>query len=231
MEQGKRVRISVANLCPYIKNRDTGETLAVGIVDKKKLKLGIWKYHALGGGAWMTPEGKKILEEKFSAVFLGEGEDANDARFTISEQHVASVLEMFETSSSEFCEISPFRELKEELEMELINGHSVVEEDELDNAQSSLLRVFRQESAEDGVGASERASTEVPTRRLFYVHMLVVPNGTFEEIVNNKYIRCFTEKELDTTEMGRLIGLTNTGEIMADNLSNYMPGLIYHPGL
>lgn len=218
------VRISVANLCPYIKNKDTGETLAVGIADKGKLERAKWQYHALGGGAWMTPKGKKTLEERYSAIFLGEGKDINDARFTVPEQHVTAILEIFESPSSLFCEIDPFREAKEDIEEELVDG-------DLSDAQGLMLGVFRQEPARDGVGASKNASIKIPTRRLFYVHMLVVPNGAFEHIVNNKYIRCFTEEELDTTEMGRLIGLTNTCQIMADNLSNYVPGLIYHPDL
>lgn len=209
------VRVSVANLATYIKNAATGEVTPVGILNEKKLKKGEILLQALGGGAKMSTHGKSILVDAFDATFAPEGDEASDdARFVVDESQLEMVLGLFEGLDPGFCELDPLREVREEFK------------GDLGDVKSELLGVFRQESAEDGTGTSERASKDVPTRRLFYVHCLVLSDDMYQHFLAHESIRSFTGAELDTTAMGRTKGKTVDGHTMADNLCNYVPRLL-----
>lgn len=209
------VRVSVANLATYVKNAVTGEVTAVGIINEKKLQKGEILLQSLGGGAKMSTHGKSILVDAFDATFAPEGDEtSDDARFTIDESQFDMVLALFKNLAPDFCELDPLREVKEEFK-----GN-------LGDVKSELLGVFRQESAEDGTGTSERASKDVPTRRLFYVHCLILPDDVYQHFLAHESIRSFTGAELDTTAMGRTKGKTGDGYTMADNLCNYVPRLL-----
>lgn len=226
---GQRVRVSVANLASYLVNNDTGEVVAIGIANKKRFeKDGKIFLQALGGAAEMTEDGKKHLEETYSAVFLGEGDDLRDVRFTIPVVNLKVVLALFEVTESDFCEQDPMREVRYELEQETICSDSILCPKTLARASSSVFEgVFYQESAEDGVGTSLRAaSQEIPTKRLFFVHTLRVLNPVFLEILASPYVTRLSEKELDTTQMGRTKGITRSRSPMSDNLCNWIPGYL-----
>lgn len=210
------VRVSVANLAVYVKNASTGEVSAVGILNEKKLAKKEILFKALGGGAKLSAHSKGILIDAFDATFAPEGDDASDdARFTVEERQLEMVLGLFENMNPDFCELDPLREVREEFRGDL--G---------DDVKSELLGVFRQETAEDGTGTSERASKDIPTRRLFYVHCLVLSNDAYQHFLAHESIRSFTGAELDTTAMGLRKGRTGDGHTMADNLCNYVPRLL-----
>ncbi len=215
----------MANLGAYFKNRETGAIIALGIVNKKKLQeKGIRLYHALGGGAKMTPEGKKFLQDNFAAEFAPEDDEtSNDARFVIESEHADEVLKLFEICNPGFCELDPLRELQEELVLKANRGAPVLRFGSLNTASSDLIRVFRQESAQDGVGTSERSSQAMQTRRLFYIHLITVDSLTFMSLCCSSDIYCFDAQELKTTQNGKSKGINKDGLGMSDNLCNYVP--------
>lgn len=221
MDQEMPVRISVANIVPYISIKEPEETVAIGIADKKKYAKGVRQYKACGGGSRVSQEGKEMLEKKFSAIFLGKRKDANDARFITQERYVSEVLGLFENADSDFCEMNPLREIKEEFV-----DAGIAEQNDFEEIEYQHILTFYQKPAKDGVGTSINASKNIPTRRLFYVHKLSVPYEFFLKIANSKLITFFSERQLDLTKSGQSSVRLNNRTIMADNLCNYVPGLI-----
>lgn len=225
----QRVRISVANLASYLSNQDTGEIVAIGIASKKLFEReGKIRWQAIGGAATMTERGMEDMRITFSAEFQGEGDDINDARFTIPLAYVDEVLRLFVTShNEEFCEASPIREVVHELEQEGFCGEAILRPNSLVGATSIYEGAFLQEVAEDGKGTSDRSSMHhIPTRRVFFVHTLCVSNAVFVDVLASPFIVRLNENELETTQFGRTKGITRKMTPMADNLCNWIPGHI-----
>lgn len=223
--EDQNVRISVANLAAYLMNIDTRKIVAIGIMNKKRFEKGEPFLQALGGAATMSPNGMNYARASYKAVFLGEGEDANDARFVVPRDHLEAALAWFQAHGmNDVCETDPMREVTHELEQETFDGSSVLPSGALNGAYAYYHGIFCQEVG-DGKGTSERAAKQnVPTRRLFFVHTLCVPSGVFSSVLSSPYVKLLTEEDLDTTQMGRTKGVTKDGIPMADNLCNWVPG-------
>ncbi len=220
MEQNK-VRVSVANLVSCIYNIETWECVAVGIVNKKRFENGERFLQAIGGASYMTIEGKKLLETKFKADFLEKGKDSMDARFIIPAEYFDEVVRLFENYGEDFCETNLVRELREELVVEKIAGTSVLSLLDLQEVRHSCNGIVQQERAE-GEDTSLRASaSSIPTRRLFYIHELSMPDVIFRKITGCTLISILTTEELRTTNMGRTKGVTVDGTPMSNNLFNW----------
>lgn len=221
--EAQKVRISVANLASYLKNKDTGEVVAIGILNNKRFAKGERFLQALGGAATMTTKGRNLMEETYQAEFLGEGGDKDDARFVVPARYAEEILSLFEKRPS-LCERSPMREVLHELEQECFGNHTILLPGALTGVYSALTGVFRQASAE-GAGTSARAQAQcIPTRRLFFVHTLCVSRMVFENLCRSSYMQTLSTRELNTTQMGRTKGVAYDGTPMADNLCGWIPG-------
>lgn len=218
------VRISIATLAVYVQDIETKNTVAIGILNKKQTESrGVPVYQALGGGSHVSSSAKELLETIYGAKFLGEGDELMDARFLVSSKHAENVLKLFENPAAVwFCEISPLREVYEELSQFGI-GESLLRSDVLEYCH---LATARQRSLRVGQDQSVRVLSETPTKRLFFVHKIVVTSSLFQEIITNDSIRVFSKDELISTMEGGCNHALPCGAIMVNNLCDYVPGLV-----
>ncbi len=223
------VRVSIATLAPYLRNDKTGQTIAMGIANRKKFEQErSVLFQALGGAVKITTKGRKTLKS-YGAIFLGKDAEEDDARFVIGQSNLDGALKPFMNFllSETLCENTPLREAVEELEQETFDGCTILNPRDLKNARAPLYGIFKMELLQPGMGRSERAlAVDMPTLRLFYVSVMTVTDSVFHRIVASPFMYSFTESELDTTRMGISKGITREGFQMAGNLCNYAPGLI-----
>lgn len=213
------VRISIATLALYVQDAATKSTVAIGVLNKEQTELcRVPVYQALGGVSRVSNTAKELLETTYGAKFLGAGDESMDARFLVSSKNAESVLNLFENPAAAwFCEMSPLREIYEELPEfgveELLLQSDVLEYCHLVTARQRPLR-------------SGAALSETPTKRLFFVHKIVVTSNLFQKIITNDCIRVFTKGDLMLTKKGECDYTLPCGAIMANNLCDYVPGLV-----
>jgi len=106
-ENNEIVRISVANLVSDINWR------IVGIVNKKRLKLGMRNIWLIGW--WATLFNKALIEELGGFDF-----EKDDVRFKINSSALDQMIHIFSQENSFLYERAIYRELIEELSKELI---------------------------------------------------------------------------------------------------------------
>lgn len=216
------VRISVANLAPYLRAVGTDEVVALGIIDARKFNdMGMTQFTALGGGAVMDQSMMAFLEREYSAVFKNR-----DARFEVDVRPLETIMSIFSDPKAHACEVSVRREFTEETVDESVGGKTVLTAEEAMRCTETFLGYVRQAQPEDGVGTSLNATVVVPTHRLFGIFAINAPLAVFKKIVASPLIRTFTENELDSTRLGASRGETCDGYHMSDNLGNWFSGMI-----
>ena len=81
------------------------------------------------------------------------------------------------------------------------------------------LKTVRQKSSDFGVDTSTRASADIPTRRLFRIFELRMPQSVYlRSFVLSPFVRILTDDELKTTDGGCKAGRTKDGTIIQNNL-------------
>lgn len=219
-----QVRVSIANLAWYARMRGIEARSVFGVLDPKKLERGIWCYGALGGGAMLNPEGKRLLEDTLDATDfeLDLFTDLYDARFRVDEANLELVLKTFSavdgSGANTHFEIDPTLDIKTELfEKKYPGGASILHPDLAPYVQVRFLKVVRQQLPAPGADTSSRA-VDVPTYRLFRIFELEMPGQVFGAFSYSAFVRFFKQGELATTEGGSKEGRTSDGWSIKNNL-------------
>lgn len=215
-----KVRASFANLAWFARVHGTVIRHPFGILNQKKFKEGQRQYCALGGGAMLTEAGKRLFEEQVDAsnFELDPHSGFFDARFQVDESHLNLVFEYFESGPNAIYEQDPTLDIRAEL-----TGAEPGHESIFTVAELKMIRVVpfgdvRQKPAEVGTDTSARASSLMPTRRLFRIFELVMPNELFEKIQRSPNVRFLSDAELATTDGGSKAGRTSDGFMIQNNL-------------
>lgn len=224
-EKEPRVRISVGALVPRLRVLGTDPNLPAqyfGIVHPHANN----KFLALGGGVRLTDAGKAHLIATFGADHF-ENVHEMDARFTVPARRHEEVISFFENPNEEYFDMTPFREMLEELtrsenQTRLPNGElaypPVLEEKDLDGISVRPIDISRQPPPEDEQEQVAKNPSKPINRRLFYRYEMVITPEVYEKLKKASAIRFFTEEEVATTKGGSKKGKTNDGLEIADNI-------------
>lgn len=198
MSEAKMVRISVAALTPIV---------CGGFLQKSH--VGIWldkrkRYGAIGGAVALTPKGMTVLERLGAVNF----EAGSDARFKIPLDMVGPVMDFFCLRDKNFYEVSPEREVIEELFTPELDGQ----------VEGILPKLY-----ESGVKVKYRRTTiqpitDVAQRRIFYVYDLHVARSAYDMLKASRHLRFLSKREVATTCGGTKVGMTRDGFDIADNI-------------
>jgi hypothetical protein len=163
------VRISVAALTPVVRC-GWFKSSHVGIwLDKRK------RWGAIGGAVELTAHGKVYLLSLGAEDF----ESGNDARFKIPREKLDTVYNFFLRRDPRFYEVSPVREVAEELFTPELHGQ-----------ESAILPKFYQPGIRVRFkGTYVQPPTTPDQRRIFYLHDLYVESGAFELMKNSRHLR------------------------------------------
>lgn len=215
-----KIRASIANLAWFARVHGTAIRHPFGILNQKKFREGKRQYCALGGGAMLTEEGKRLLEEQVAAsdFELDPHTGFFDARFQIDASHLESVFEHFESGLNAIYEQNPTLDIRAEITGAEPGHESIFTADEMKMIRVVPFGNIRQKQAEVGTDTSARASVDMPTRRLFRIFELVMPNELFEKLQLSWAVRFFSDEELRTTDGGSQAGRTNDGFLIQNNL-------------
>lgn len=206
-------RISVALLIPQVIMANNADGV-VGCVNFGLVRMtakGTKRVQALGGAAFLTPEGHSYLVEQFGAHDFSRDDEQSpwDARFYVDDNRVDAALSVFDKLRPDIFDTGPLRDA----------GHELVEagvlaEEELKKLYARHLGVYRQPTPLEGTGTSVRGSA----RRLFHLFQLTVDEVLYGKILKSDAIRKLVSAELATTDGGRKKGQTADGIEIADNL-------------
>lgn len=217
MKDGE-TRISVALLAPRICDVQTGELASFGVLNRALYNdKGIKRIQALGGAAFLTPQGHERLVREFGAHdFAQDSPDSPfDARFVVSNEHVETVLSMFEELDSALFDTSLVHEVVPELCHEKLNGiPAVLEEGEAKRLAFFYNGFYHQPLPEDGTGTSSRGAA----RRLFHLFTMLAVSDTFDKVFKSRAVAELNEADLLSTNGGRRKGLSVSGSEIADNI-------------
>lgn len=212
MSASNEVRVSIANLVWTATNTDTGEVRNLAVLNKKALSKGERLWSPLGGGAMLTPAGKKYLEDEYQAHSFELDKDTGylDARFLASKSYVSKIFLEFNSFWLDFEHDASLDALQEIKELNLFSS----------SERAQLVFVYdvsaEQAVAPVGTDTSTRAGA-VPTHRLFRIYTLLMPDVLFEKIFLQKYIRSLTTLEVATTDGGLRKGNTTDGDGIQNN--------------
>jgi len=216
-EKEPRVRISIAALVPRLRVLGTDPNLPAqyfGIVHPRANN----KFLALGGGVRLTDAGKAHLIATFGADHF-ENVDEMDARFTVPARRHEEVITFFENPNEEYFDMTPFREMLEELTRSENPAHPpVLEEKDLEGITVRPIDISRQPPPEDEHDQVARNPGKPINRRLFYRYEMVITPEVYEKLKKASAIRFFSEEEVATTKGGTKKGKTNDGFEIADNI-------------
>lgn len=213
------IRISVANIAMRLRVFGSDEVRYLGILSPGAYKQGIRRVQALGGGAHLTAAGQADLFVKFGAEDFEADGTRFDARFLAPNNHLESVLKWFEKRDPNMLEIDPLREIHEELTKEKLSGiPAVLTSQEVHSVNYLGLKTVRQPPPAEGRGTSMRERSGIPTRRLFYVFELRVPEFIFQKMLHSETIHFLSVEEVATTDGGARKGNTKDGVEIADNI-------------
>lgn len=224
-EKEPRVRISVAALVPRLRVLGTDPNLPAqyfGIVHPRANN----KFLALGGGVRLTEAGKTHLITTFGADHF-ENVHEMDARFTVPARRQEEVITFFENPNEAYFDMTPFREMLEELtrsenQTKLPNGElaypPVLAEDDLDSIAVRPIDISRQPPPEDEVEQVAQNPGKPINRRLFYRYEMIITPEVYEKLKRASAIRFFSDEEVATTKGGSKKGKTSDGFEIADNI-------------
>ncbi len=214
-----KVRLSIGNLARFVS--DGKDTYAFGVLNPKKLAKGERFVQALGGRANLTQRGKEILERQFGAEEFEFDEHSGryDAAFIAPEAHLGGILAFFQDANPDHFEIDPVREVEEEVFQKVYpNGIGTILPSSAARPVVTYVKTVRQPVPDDGKGTSARARDDMPTRRIFRIFDLALPEYELEEFVRSDAIVVLADDELASTNGGRSRGRTRCGDTIADNL-------------
>jgi hypothetical protein len=208
------IRISVANLVPRLIVRETGRVGFIGLLNRKLLKRDELVYGAVGGAAELTEFGMTFLAERFDARF----EKSRDARICVQMGHLGEVMQLFEARDTDFCEVDPSREIREELTtLELPNMPRILTVEEAELIEIRYVKSVYQA----GDVTTERASAksdDLFSQRYFHLFEMVVPLKVYRQLLRHPAVKIFTEADLASTRMGLVRGEASDGSIIGSNL-------------
>lgn len=217
----KRVRVSIANLAWSVRTTHGRSWHPFGIVNQKKLAKGERWYGALGGGVMLTQQGKEELEHFYGASDFEFDAHSGffDARFQVDEEtDLEGVFSMFPIKADKAYEQDPTLDIVGELTGSEPGHESIFTADEAKMIEVIPVRVVRQKPAAAGADTSGRASSDIPTLRLFRIFELAMPYDLFEKMLRSPAVRLFSSEELATTDGGSKAGRTNDGCVIQNNL-------------
>lgn len=224
-EKEPRMRISVGALVPRLRVLGADPNLPAqyfGIVHPRANN----KFLALGGGVRLTDAGKAHLIATFGADDF-ENVDEMDARFTVPARRHEEVIAFFESPNEEYFDMTPFREMLEELtrsenKTRLPDGTlaypPVLEEKDLEGITVRPIDISRQPPPEDEAEQITRNPGKPISRRLFYRYEMVITPEVYEKLKKASAIRFFSDEEVATTKGGSKKGVTSDGLEIADNI-------------
>lgn len=209
------VRVSIGNLVERILIGGMPRPIALGILNSASYRKGKRMIAALGGAAELTDEGRKILKAFGATEFEGK-----DARFVIDDEHLEEVMGLFVNRHYQpaLFETDPTREIFEELVQEKITGMGPILTEEM-AAQTKVVyrRTVRQKPPE-GEGTSAREKQGMPTRRLFHLFDLLMPEDVYSRMRMHESVFFLTPTDLATTGGGTRKGRHDDQTEIADNI-------------
>lgn len=210
------VRVSVSNLCWGVYDPSINRMYPVGILNPNAYAKGTHRVQALGGAALLSDAGREYLIGRYGAHSFEE----QDARFLIPRISLEEVTRFFldHEANGEYFELTPMRELVEELGSEEKYGkHSpVLALSELDRVQTLYAKTVIQPTPK-GEGTSDRGQG-MENRRIFRIHRLVATSDIVNRLERSPVIRFLKDGELETTQGGTCRGRMDLGGEIADNL-------------
>jgi hypothetical protein len=183
------------------------------VVGGVRHRVSIWldknrRFGALGGASAFTEAGRDFFIERYGAVLEGKGESALDARFTVLAAHEEEVKNFFKVPRSFFFEVDPKREIEEELATAELEGQSTPILS-LAEAQSIAFKFLE---------VSFQPKEKVDQQRIFYFYEMHVTPEVWSKMIASKYICELTEEEVATTMGGEVVGISNEGYQIANNI-------------
>jgi hypothetical protein len=181
-------------------------------------KKGQKRFQPIGGAAELTEAGRDYAVKCWGAENIHISKEGMfDARFEADDTHLEDVMAFFGERNPEFSEIDPVREIRDELCKDELNGiPPVLSAEEVEEIDVEFLETKRQPFS-DGPGTSDLAKEGVPSRRLFNLFEICMPQRLINKMLASEAIRSLTAAEISTTEGGRHKGATSDGIELADN--------------
>ncbi len=213
----RRIRISIASLVPRLRiagadPKDPPQYFGILRPGTKD------KVQALGGGTTLTTAGRRYLEEHFGATNF-EYEEEMDARFVVAEEHEEAVFRFFGNPDPKYFEVSPLREVLEELTMQEHEDHEpVLTEDDVRSITFLAIDTSRQPPPENEAEQIAANPGKRISRRMFYRYEMVIPEHVFKKLQASGLIKFLTDAEVASTNGGRRIGTSEKGLKIADNI-------------
>lgn len=200
-----------------------GNRHLVGLVHQRSLKRGIAKITAPGGGCELTPRGMAELGNQFGAQFNIPNRDEMDARFLIDRSRFMDVLTWCRRHDERRIELSPGRELQEELgrpESGIfeIPGQTkpVLENWEIDRIRFEFGRVVYQ-TPDDR--ACDNTQTDYPIYRIFYLWLGHVPQFLLSKLQQDPWFHILSAAEKQRIKNDYDQALTDDGRfLLAGNI-------------
>lgn len=219
-----RVRVSVGLLAPRVVIEETGEQCFIGVLAPSHYAKGKLVIQPLGGAAELTALGVVELSGRVGASeFHRNKESGIDARFVIDDSRLEEVMNFFEARDPRFSDIDPGREIVEELTGFELPGNDalpaippVLTKEMVGHIGISYARTVRQ-AFSDELGTSTLARADTPSRRLFHLFDLTIPQRIFDRLSRWEATRLLSEEEVATTEGGVQKGVSYDGITIADN--------------
>lgn len=163
------------------------------------------RWHAIGGAIKLMPKGKDYLVSTFGAhSFEDRPGDEMDARFRLPAQHAQGCLTWFQQEHGDMYELTPDREVIDEL---------------TDHGKGGVISV---EAAQDisfvSLGWHYQPAADDTQQRLFHMFEMRCSERCMQELQASEEIRELTPSEIDGTNGGRSQGKANDGRKIADNI-------------
>ncbi|MCK9272397.1 hypothetical protein M0P65_02515 [Candidatus Gracilibacteria bacterium] len=182
-ESSEIIRISVANLVSDINGR------IVGIVNKKRLKLGMRNIGLIGGGA-------TLFDKKFVEELGGFDFEKNDVRFKIPAKSLDQMIHIFSQENSFLYERAIYRELIEELSRELIGNMTepILSENECYEFTPKFIGTVY----EQGYGSSVKR--EIITKYIWHIFSLNGPAHIVQKLEKHEIVYFLSEQDFEREE-------------------------------
>jgi hypothetical protein len=192
--------------------------------NKKAWEKGERKYQALGGAAKMTAAGKALIEREFGGAFGASGrpaEEADDARFYVEaapgeiDSKVRPLIERFSNQDASFFETDVLRETHEDLVSD-----GVLTEEEFASVAAAYEGAVSPIPWE--TTTSERETQGTPSRRIFHLFELVMPEAVAEKLKRAESLRVLSPSDLEdiheATSQGNPAARTKDGSVIVENI-------------
>jgi hypothetical protein len=209
----EKVLLTVGNIAPRLAIVGTGERIYVGIVNRKAYEQGVTVYAALGGAVEVTARGRQELEKMCGVQFIS----GSDARMICPAEAVPSIEQFFAERNPLNYELTPDREIREELGSCEIPGQleSLLSSELLLECTSVYVRSLEQ--PQNGRFVSTR-SPGLPSVRYFNVFELAVTPRVYEALRRSEFIAFFTEEDVARTN-GRMQAVPlGSGRFLGSNI-------------